>query len=123
LKETRERIYAAGSIDGRHYTEYVELVKQLKREQRLTEAESLLLELIDAVEAQALEGNGSIPPWYYEQLAIVYRKERRISEEVATLERYHRQVSLYDQQPREDLELRLIKASAKIRHKVKEEEN
>ena len=59
---------------GRHYTEWVEPVKQLKREGRLKEAEALLLECVDAVEAQASIEGSPVAPWYYEQLGIVYRK-------------------------------------------------
>ena len=59
---------------GRHYTEWVEPVKQLKREGRLKEAEALLVECVDAVEAEASVEGSSVAPWYYEQLGIVYRK-------------------------------------------------
>ena len=76
-----------GYVRGRHCTEYVEAVKQLKRERRHEEAIALLLELVDATEAEAqAEGYGSAP-WYYVQLAIIYRKERRFDDEVAILER------------------------------------
>jgi tetratricopeptide (TPR) repeat protein len=63
-----------GLVPGRHYTEWVEPVKQLKREGRLEEAEVLLLECVDAVEAQARAEDRPVAPWYYEQLGIVYRK-------------------------------------------------
>jgi hypothetical protein len=63
----------------------VEPVKQLKREGRLAEAEELLLECIDAVEAQARTEGGPVAPWYYEQLGIVYRKlgDKAASEAIA----------------------------------------
>ena len=41
-----------GYVDGRHYTEYVKTVKQLKRDGRLDEAVALLLRLVDATEAE-----------------------------------------------------------------------
>lgn len=74
-----------GLVRGRHYTEWVEPVKQLKREGRLAEAEELLLECIDAVEAQARAEGGPVAPWYYEQLGIVYRKlgDKAASEAIA----------------------------------------
>jgi hypothetical protein len=61
-------------VRGRHYTEWVEPVKQLKREGRLKEAEALLLECVDAVEAEASVEGSPVAPWYYEQLGVVYRK-------------------------------------------------
>jgi tetratricopeptide (TPR) repeat protein len=70
----RQPTRQAGLVRGRHYTEWVEPVKQLKREGRLKEAEALLLECVDAVEAQARVEGSPVAPWYYEQLGIVYRK-------------------------------------------------
>jgi hypothetical protein len=61
-------------VRGRQYTEWVETIKQLKREGRLAEAEELLLECVDAVEAKARTKRTPVAPWYYEQLGIVYRK-------------------------------------------------
>jgi hypothetical protein len=42
-----------GTYKGRHYTEWVDEVKRLKREDLLDEAETLLLGLIGATEAEA----------------------------------------------------------------------
>lgn len=86
----------AGSINGKYYTEYVDLVRELKREKKHQEAIDLLLRLIDAVEREAkvdkyYGGDGFCAPWYYKQLAIIYRKEKRYSEEVAILERLQKQ--------------------------------
>lgn len=73
-----------------HYTDAVDDVKELKREGRHDEAESLLWWCIESAERQAREqGYETVPPWYYEHLAIVYRKEGRYDDEVAVLERYH----------------------------------
>lgn len=71
---------AAGMVDGKHYTQHVEAVKQLRRAGDEDAAAGLLLRLIDAVEREAavpLAGRGMLPPWYYEQLAIIYRKHGR----------------------------------------------
>jgi hypothetical protein len=86
----------AGSVKGRHYTEYVKSVQQLKREKKYQEVIDLLLMLIDAVEREAkldkaCGGDGFCAPWYYEQLAIIYRKEKQYSEEVLILERLQEQ--------------------------------
>ena len=87
----RSQAREAGSVDGEHFTTYVEQIKQLKREKKHEEAIELLLKLIVATESQSnLEGFG-VAPWYYEQLAIIYRKEKRYADEVAILERYDAQ--------------------------------
>ncbi|WP_070988903.1 hypothetical protein [Halofilum ochraceum] len=87
------RIRAAGSHDGGHYTDYVERVKQLKRERRHEEAIELLMNLVRATESESkTAGQGwGVAPWYYEQLAIIYRKEKRIADEIEILERYEAQ--------------------------------
>lgn len=48
---------------------------------------------MEATEAEAeREGGGrGVAPWYYEQLAIVYRKMKRPADELAVLERYESQ--------------------------------
>ena len=77
-----------GYIDGRHYTEYVEPVKALMRSGELERAESLLLRLVGAVEAQVLATGFGMAPWYTERLAVHYRKRKDFAAEVAILERY-----------------------------------
>ena len=78
----------AGYYERRHYTEYVEQVKQLKRDSRLDEAVKLLTSLVSATEAEALSAGTGVAPWYYEQLAIVHRKRKDDEAEVAILQRY-----------------------------------
>jgi len=77
-----------GYVDGKHFTKHVDTVKALKREGRLEEAEELLLRLAAATEAENQVNGFGVAPWYYEQLAIVYRKQENYSKEVAILERY-----------------------------------
>ena|GEM_PF-967283 len=77
-----------GFHNGRHSTTYVEDVEALKRANRLDDAEKLLLELVAANEAEAEITKWGVPPWYYEQLAIIYRKQNAIAKEVAILKRY-----------------------------------
>jgi hypothetical protein len=50
-----------------------------------------------------------VAPWYYEQLAILYRKGKDYSKEVEILERYEAQSKAPGMGP-EKLALRLIKA-------------
>jgi hypothetical protein len=80
-----------GVVRGRHFSEWVETVKQLKRESRDDEAVALLLELVDATEAEAAAHPGwGVAPWYYEQLAIIYRRRGSLAAELGILERYAR---------------------------------
>lgn len=78
----------AGKVRGKHFTEYIETVKILKREGEFEQAERLLLELIAATERESEIQGGGPAPAYYEDLAIVYRKLKRLDDEVTILERY-----------------------------------
>ncbi len=71
-----------------HYSAYVDDVKELKRAKRLTDAETLLLALLDAVEEESRTKHVGVAPWYYEQLAIIRRKLGDLDGEVAVLERF-----------------------------------
>ena len=53
----------------------------------------LLLKLIGETEAEAKahRAGWGVAPWYYEQLAILYRKEKRHVDEVEILERFESQ--------------------------------
>jgi hypothetical protein len=79
---------ASGMLRDKHYSSFVEEVKVLRRHGHDDSAEKLLLELVSAIEAEASEGRLGVAPWYYEQLAIIYRKRRDGAAEVAILERY-----------------------------------
>lgn len=78
----------SGFYNDRHYTEYVENVKELKRSGDLDKAEKLLLSLVNATEAESRAQGWDVAPWYYEQLAIVYRKRGDHQSEVEILERF-----------------------------------
>jgi hypothetical protein len=79
-----------GLVGDKHYTDCVETIKHLKREGRHTEAIELLLKTVAATERESekMGPRWVVAPWYYEQLAIIYRKEGRIEDEIAILERY-----------------------------------
>lgn len=100
-----------GFVRGKHFTEYVEKVKELRRSDEEAEAEKLLLELIDATEAEARANDWGVAPWYYEQLAISYRKRGDIQSEIAVLDRFARQRHSPGGKPPQLLE-RLAKARA-----------
>lgn len=101
--DTTEEIYAdlhfaprkaserPGYYLGKHYTEYVDTVKELKRAGEYQKAEQLLLALIEAVEAESIAQNWGVAPWYYEQLAIIYRKQKALDKEIAIIERFAKQ--------------------------------
>lgn len=92
---TNDRSEEIGYYLGKHYTEYVEQIKQLKREQKNQEAIDLLNELVLVVESESAINQSGLPPFYYEQLAILYRKEKQSDKEVEILERYIEVTSQY----------------------------
>ncbi|NKS63870.1 hypothetical protein GS966_18155 [Rhodococcus hoagii] len=75
-------------VRGRHYCAWVEPVKQLKRDSRLDEALELLLEVITVVERPENCDGREPAPWYTEQAAIIYRKQKNHAGEVAILQRW-----------------------------------
>lgn len=92
---SKNQFYGQGTADtgkeaGAHYADCVDSVKQLKREGRHEEAITLLLEAVEDTEFEARQlGKGwGVAPWYYEQLAVIYRKEKRVEEEIQILERF-----------------------------------
>jgi len=98
-----------GYYKGRHFTTYVEEVKQLKRAGKLEEAKALLLELVKATEEEGKYTG--VGPWYYEQLAIIHRGTKDYASEVAILERFAKQKHAPGAKPAQLLE-RLDKARA-----------
>ena len=79
---------APGMVRGRHFTTYVEEVKELKRRGEYEAAVQLLVELVEATEAEDAMDRMGVAPWYYEQLAILHRKKGDLDGEIAILERY-----------------------------------
>lgn len=69
----------------------VESIKTAKREGRLRDAEVELLQELDRQEAEARRKSWGVAPWYYEQLAIIYGKQKRYADEIAVLQRYDSQ--------------------------------
>ena len=53
-------------------------------------AKQLLLSLIEAVEDESSVTGRGVAPWYYEQLANVYRKLNDMQAEMEVLERFSR---------------------------------
>ena len=84
-------IIGPGYYKGRHFTTYVSDVASLKKRSRLEEAEQLLLELVKATESENVIEGWGIAPWYYEELAKIYHKQKVYAKEIAILERFARQ--------------------------------
>ncbi|MBN0042227.1 HIRAN domain-containing protein [Cellulosimicrobium cellulans] len=80
--------FRPGMVDGVHFLELVEPIKQLKREGRNEEALQLCYVAIAGVEGEHASEGLTPPPWYTEQAAIVLRKLKRRDEEIAVLRRY-----------------------------------
>lgn len=91
----------------------VDAVKLAKREGRLDDARSLLNDEIEHQEAESRASGAGVAPWYYEQLAIVYRKQDREGDELTVLERYDRQIKAPGAAPAA-LKTRLEKVRAKL---------
>ena len=70
-----------GFHDGRHFTTYVDQVKQLKKNNQLEKAELLLISLVGATESEDRVDKSGVAPWYYEQLALIYRKNKDLLKE------------------------------------------
>lgn len=83
---SRAKSFQDGMVNGVHYLQLVEPIKQLKRDGRLEDALVLCYAAIDGAEA-AREGREPAP-WYTEQAAIVHRKLGHHDEEVAVLRRW-----------------------------------
>lgn len=92
-----------------HRTNYADMVKQFKKEKKHDKAIKLLNSLIEATENESKESGLGVAPWYYEQLAIIYRKEKDIDKEIEILERYQNQIKSPGAKPQK-LKERLDKA-------------
>lgn len=100
-----------GLYNGKHYTEWVETVKHLRRDDKDGDAETLLLHLVAATEEEAVIQQGNMPPWYTEQLAIVYRKRQDYTSEINIMKRYRQFVlSLKDTRGANTFDARIQKA-------------
>ena len=93
----RERLAAGGEeafaqsrrlVRGRDLGEWVEPIKQLRRDGDDAAALELLMECIAAAELDATANGWPLPTWYTEQAAIILRKRRDFEGEAAILARY-----------------------------------
>ncbi len=80
-----------GYLNGRHYTEYVKTVEHLIEQKEFDEVESLLRKLIEVIEQESHVTDCGVAPWYYEKLAVLYRKQKRVEDEIDILEHFANQ--------------------------------
>ena len=73
------------------YVKYVEVIKDLKRKNKNFEAIEILLKCVEATEEEDRTNKWGVAPWYYEQLAIIYKKEGDRDKEIEILKRYLKQ--------------------------------
>lgn len=108
--ETSRQANKAAQALGRHYVDWVDPVKEMKRTGNLAEAEQVLLACVDATERTSAIDKMGVAPWFYEQLAIIYRQQKRYADEVAILDRFVQQQHAPGALPGQ-LADRLVKAS------------
>lgn len=80
-----------GTYNGRHFTTYVNDVKQHVRSGDFPEAEQLLLKLVEVMETESKQTDRGVGSWYYEELAKIYHRQKDHAREIAVLERYTHQ--------------------------------
>ncbi|GAA4674597.1 hypothetical protein GCM10023197_32740 [Gordonia humi] len=99
-------------VRDKDYIEWVETIKDLKREKRYADALQLALECVDAAERDAVFHQCAPPPAYTEHAAMLYRKLGNANGEVRILERYER--ACPDDQGSSSIAERLVKARARL---------
>lgn len=77
-----------GTVGGRHFTEWPDEIRALKREGQFQEALALCLACVEAAERAAMVDHSLMPPWFTEHAAIIYRKLQQHVNEIAVLHRY-----------------------------------
>lgn len=82
-----ERI-RGGIVNGVHYLQLSEPIKQLKREGRLRDALVLCYMAIEGAEAEALYDGREPAPAYTKHAAIIHKKLKERDQEIAVLERW-----------------------------------
>jgi hypothetical protein len=84
-------IIGPGYYNGRHFTTYARDIEYIKTSGNYLELENLLIELVNATEADSAIRRWGVAPHYYGELAILYRKQKEYKKEVSILERFAKQ--------------------------------
>lgn len=85
------RAKGPGTYRGRHHSEWHPEVARLRAIGADTDAELLLIGIVDATEREAAREGYGVAPGAYETLAVIYRRRKDRDNEIAILERYGRQ--------------------------------
>jgi hypothetical protein len=71
----------------RHFTHYIEPIKQLKREGKNAEVYALLLDLMPQIQEFGKE-HDCLPPWYFEQASLALERLGRLNEAAHIIQEY-----------------------------------
>jgi hypothetical protein len=71
-----------------HYTEAIDIITELKETEQDEELEKILKWCVESTEREDKTG---VAPYYYEELAKLYRRQKDYQGEVAILERFSEQ--------------------------------
>lgn len=93
-----------GFYKGKIYSDYPEEIKKLKSNGNYDKAIELLVNLIEVIEKESHETGYGVAPWYYEQLAIIYKKKKDYLNEIKVLERFAKQKHAPGVKPKKLLE-------------------
>ena len=102
-----------GFVRGKHFTEWVEHVKQLKREKKQQEVIDLCSEIMAAAEDENRVDRWGVPPWSYEQVALAARRSDQPTIERDAMERYLAQPGSKNPEYVEKFERALARLDAK----------
>ena len=105
-----ETHHQAGYVRGEPISAYFAEIQKLGREDRLDEAITSLLTLIDATEEDDLFTGSGVESAYYEELAKIYRKRKEYLKEIKILARYSRRRHTYGDTRQQILKERLEEA-------------
>jgi hypothetical protein len=81
----------AGYIYGEEFLKDCMHAYQFKREKKYDLAIDLFLKIIDEFETESMTTGCGVPPGYYEEMAIIYRKLKLIEKEKQILVRFSNQ--------------------------------
>jgi hypothetical protein len=99
-----------GYVKGEPVSAYFAEIQKLGREDRLDEAITSLLALVDATEEDDLFTGSGVESAYYEELAQIYRKRKEYLKETKILARYSRHRHAYGDTRQQILKERLEEA-------------
>lgn len=90
LRERQKLEEAAGTFEGRHYTEWVPELNRLRSLGADSEDEylRLVLKCVDAAERASVHSEREPAPGYTERAAVIYRRRKDYAAEIAIIERW-----------------------------------